>query len=105
MALPTFPIEFVRAGELQVGYADEGDPTAEPVVLLHGFPYDIHSYVEVVPLLVDAGYRVLIPHLRGHGPTRFLDDDTVRSGQQAALGAGLLAFLDALQLEQPILAG
>lgn len=104
MTLSTFPIEYVRAGELDVGYADEGDPTAEPVVLLHGFPYDVHSYVEVVPLLVDAGYRVLIPHLRGHGPTRFLND-AVRSGQQAALGADLLAFLDALHLEQPILAG
>ena len=105
MALPTFPIEFVTAGELQVGYADEGDPTAEPVVLLHGFPYDVHSYVDVVPLLVEAGYRVLVPYLRGHGPTRFLDERSDRSGQQAALGADLLAFLDALDLEQPILAG
>ena len=105
MALLTFPIEFIAAGELQVGYADHGDPTAEPVVLLHGFPYDVHSYVDVVPLLVDAGYRVLVPHLRGHGPTRFLRESADRSGQQAALGADLLAFLDALELEQPILAG
>jgi len=105
MTLPTFPIEFVTAGELQVAYADEGDPAAEPVVLLHGFPYDVHSYVDVVPLLIEAGYRVLIPHLRGHGATRFLDEHADRSGQQAALGADLLAFLDALDLEQPILAG
>jgi pimeloyl-ACP methyl ester carboxylesterase len=105
MTLPTFPIQSVAAGELSVAYVDEGDPTAEPVVLLHGFPYDVHSYVEVVPLLVEAGYRVLVPHLRGHGATRFLDETTERSGQQAALGADLLAFLDALDLEQPILAG
>ena len=105
MALPTFLTEFVTAGELHVGYADEGDPTAEPVVLLHGFPYDVHSYADVVPLLVEAGYRVLTPFLRGHGPTTFLDARSDRSGQQAALGADLLAFLDALDLEQPIIAG
>ena len=105
MTLPTFPTEIVAAGELNVAYVDEGDPAAEPVVLLHGFPYDVHSYVDVVPLLVEAGYRVLVPYLRGHGPTRFRDAASDRSGQQAALGADLLAFLDALDLEQPILAG
>ena len=95
----------VIAGELSVEYVDAGDPHAEPVVLLHGFPYDIRSYDEVVPLLVEAGFRVLVPSLRGHGGTRLLDPDAMRSGQQAALGADLLAFLDALELEEPILAG
>ena len=95
----------VTAGELSVEYVDAGDPHAEPVVLLHGFPYGVDSYVEVVPLLVEAGFRVLVPSLRGHGGTRFLDGSTPRSGQQAALGADLLAFLDALALEEPVLAG
>lgn len=99
------PLRTVDAGELRVAYIDAGDPVAEPVVLLHGFPYDIHSYVDVVPLLTDAGYRVLVPYLRGHGATTFRDDGTVRSGQQAALGADLLAFTGALDLVQPILAG
>lgn len=99
------PARTIDAGELTVSYIDAGDPTAEPVVLLHGFPYDIHSYVDVVPLLTDAGYRVVVPYLRGHGPTTFREHRTVRSGQQAALGADLLAFIDALDLEQPILAG
>jgi pimeloyl-ACP methyl ester carboxylesterase len=99
------PLRTIDAGELTVAYIDAGDPAAEPVVLLHGFPYDIHSYVDVVPLLTDAGYRVLVPSLRGHGPTAFREARTIRSGQQAALGADLLAFIDALQLEQPILAG
>ncbi len=103
--LLTQPARTVTAGELTVAYLDEGDPHAEPVVLLHGFPYDVHSYDDVVPLLVDAGFRVLVPYLRGHGGTRFLRSDTPRSGQQAALGADLLAFLDALALEEPVLAG
>lgn len=105
MALTALPTRTVTAGELHVAYVDAGDPTAEPVVLLHGFPYDIHSYVEVIPLLVEAGFRVLVPHLRGHGGTRFLDESVPRSGQQAALAADLLAFIDALDLFEPILAG
>ena len=103
-SFPT-PLSTVDAGELSISYIDAGDPSAEPVVLLHGFPYDIHSYVDVVPLLTDAGYRVLVPSLRGHGGTSFPEARTIRSGQQAALGADLLAFMDALHLEQPILAG
>lgn len=95
----------IQAGELSIAYVDEGRHDAEPVVLLHGFPYDIHSYDDVVPLLVEAGFRVLVPYLRGHGPTTFLRPDGPRSGQQAALGADLLAFMDALGLERPILAG
>ncbi|MGK3954343.1 alpha/beta fold hydrolase [Microbacterium sp. I2] len=99
------PLRRVDAGELSVGYYDLGSPADEPVVLLHGFPYDVHSYADVVPLLVESGFRVLVPYLRGHGPTRFLDDHADRSGQQSALGADLLAFLDALDLEEPVLAG
>jgi len=104
--IPSFPpFRRIDAGELSMAYVDLGDPHAEPVVLLHGFPYDVHSYAEVAPLLADAGFRVLVPHLRGHGPTRFRDDGATRSGQQAALGADVLAFLDALELEAPVLAG
>jgi pimeloyl-ACP methyl ester carboxylesterase len=103
-SFPT-PLRTIDAGALSVGYVDAGDPDAEPVVLLHGFPYDIHSYVDVLPLLTDAGFRVLVPFLRGHGSTSFRNARTIRSGQQAALGADLLAFIDALGLEQPILAG
>lgn len=99
------PLRRVDAGELSVGYYDLGSPADEPVVLLHGFPYDVHSYTDVVPLLVESGFRVLVPYLRGHGPTRFLKEDGDLSGQQAALGADLLAFLDALDLEEPVLAG
>ncbi len=105
MITPTPLLRRVDAGELSVAYYDLGDPADEAVVLLHGFPYDVHSYSEVAPLLIDAGFRVLVPYLRGHGPTRFLDARSSRTGQQAALGADVIAFLDALQLEQPVLAG
>ncbi|WP_203581142.1 alpha/beta fold hydrolase [Microbacterium hibisci] len=105
MMYPSLQLRHVSAGVLDVGYYELGPAGAEPVVLLHGFPYDVHSYAEVAPLLVDAGFRVIVPYLRGHGPTRFLADDTPRSGQQGALGADLLAFLDALDLHEPILAG
>ena len=71
------PLRRVDAGELSVGYYDLGSPADEPVVLLHGFPYDVHSYTDVVPLLVESGFRVLVPYLRGHGPTRFLKEDGV----------------------------
>ena len=99
------PVEFVRTDLLDVGYVEVGPPGGEPVVLLHGFPYDVHSYVDVVPRLAGAGRRVLVPYLRGHGPTRFLDPATPRSGQQAALGADLVAFLDALRIDRAVLAG
>jgi len=98
-------LRHLAAGELDVAYHDLGSSDAPPVVLLHGFPYDVHSFIDVAPQLVDAGFRVIVPYLRGHGPTRFLRDDTPRSGQQAALGADLLALLDALKLQTPILAG
>jgi pimeloyl-ACP methyl ester carboxylesterase len=90
---------------LDVAFHEAGSADGQPVVLLHGFPYDIHSYVEVAPLLAESGYRVIVPYLRGHGPTRFLRPDTPRSGQQAALGADVIALMDALAIPQAILAG
>ena len=96
---------FVDAGVLRVAYAEHGDPAGRAVVLLHGFPYDVHAYDGVAPLLAGQGLRVVVPHLRGYGPTRFLSDRTPRSGQQAALGADLLALLDALHIERAIVAG
>ena len=96
---------FVDAGVLRVAYAEHGDPAGRPVVLLHGFPYDVHAYDGVAPLLAAQGLRVIVPHLRGYGQTRFLSDETPRSGQQAALGADLLALLDALGIDRAIVAG
>jgi pimeloyl-ACP methyl ester carboxylesterase len=98
-------IRTVKAGVLEVALGEYGDPAGWPVVLSHGFPYDVHAYDEVAPILVDAGAYVLIPYLRGFGPTRFRDADTMRSGQQAALGQDLIALLDALGLERAIVAG
>jgi pimeloyl-ACP methyl ester carboxylesterase len=90
---------------LDIAYDEQGDINGWPVVLLHGFPYDIHTYDEVTPRLVSQGARVITPYLRGYGPTRFLAPAHLRSGQQAALGADLLALLDALQIEQAVLGG
>jgi len=90
---------------LEIAYDEQGEPDGWPVILLHGFPYDIHAYDEVTPALVARGARVVAPYLRGYGPTRFLSPATLRSGQQAALGADLLALLDALHIEQAILGG
>jgi pimeloyl-ACP methyl ester carboxylesterase len=98
-------INEIEAGVLSVGYLRQGPPGGWPVVLLHGFPYDVHSYDEVAPLLAAAGAEVVTPWLRGYGPTRFLDAATPRSGQQAALGRDLLALLDALRLGPVIAAG
>jgi pimeloyl-ACP methyl ester carboxylesterase len=95
----------VRAGVLDVAYHEFGPPGGPVALLLHGFPYDVHSYVEVAPVLAAKGYRVIVPHLRGHGPTRFVDASTPRSGQQAAIGSDLLALLDALGVERAVLAG
>lgn len=102
---PEMLMKTITAGVLEIAYIELGPPEGEPVILLHGFPYDIHSYDEVAPLLAAAGRRCLIPYLRGYGPTRFLDPQTLRSGQQAAVGADLLAFLDALNIERAVLAG
>ena len=90
---------------LNIAYDEQGDAAGWPVILLHGFPYDIHAYDEMVAPLVLSGARVIVPYLRGYGPTRFLSPSTLRSGQQAALGADLLALLDVLKIEQAILGG
>jgi pimeloyl-ACP methyl ester carboxylesterase len=95
----------VDAGLLNVGYAEDGPADGPPVVLLHGWPYDIYSYVDVAPILAARGYRVLIPYLRGYGSTRFLSADSVRNGQQAALAQDIVAFLDALNIDRAVLAG
>ena len=103
-AVPFGPIEQIKAGVLDIGYLDAGPPGRPVVMLLHGWPYDIHSYVDVVPRLVAAGYRTIVPYLRGFGSTRFLLDETVRNGQQAAVAADALALMDALQIDRAILA-
>src|ERR1700744_3496218 len=94
-------MRFVEAGVLKVAYEEHG--SGQPVVLLHGFPYDAHAYDEVAPLL--SGARVIVPYLRGYGPTRYLSASTMRSGQQAALGSDIIALLDALGIQKAILAG
>ena len=99
------PVSTVRTDLLEVGYVEIGPPGGKVVLLLHGFPYDVHSYVDVAPRLAASGCRVVVPYLRGHGPTRFLSPDTPRSGQQAALGADVVALLDALGIERALLAG
>ena len=90
---------------MDIAYEDSGRPEGTPVVLLHGFPYDVHAYDEVAPILAAAGCRVITPFLRGYGPTRFLSADTPRSGQQAALAHDLLALMDALAVPRAVLAG
>ena len=95
----------IEAGVLNVGYAEAGPADGPVVILLHGWPYDIHSFVDVAPLLASAGYRTIIPYLRGYGTTRFLSKDAIRNGQPAALAVDLKDFLDALKIEKPILAG
>jgi alpha-beta hydrolase superfamily lysophospholipase len=84
----------IDAGLLNIGYAELGPPRGRVVILLHGWPYDIHSYVDVAPLLVSAKYRVIVPYLRGYGTTRFLSRDTFRNGQQSALAADVIALAD-----------
>lgn len=104
--LPTLgPIQQVQAGVLEVGYFTAGPADGPAVLLLHGWPYDIHSYVDVVPLLVAGGCRVVVPHLRGHGTTRFVDRVTPRSGQQAAIGVDVVALMDALRIGRAVMAG
>jgi pimeloyl-ACP methyl ester carboxylesterase len=95
----------IDAGVLSVAYAEAGPPDGPPVILLHGWPYDIYSFVDVTPLLASAGYRVLVPYLRGYGGTRFLSNDTVRNGQPSAVAADTIAFMDALKIQSGVLAG
>jgi len=99
------PIRQIDAGILNVGYAEAGPGDSPPVILLHGWPYDIHSYVDVAPMLASAGYRTIIPYLRGYGTTRFLASETIRNGQQSALAVDIIALMDALKIEKAVLAG
>jgi pimeloyl-ACP methyl ester carboxylesterase len=97
-------IKQIDAGVLNVGYAEAGPANGEPVILLHGWPYDIYSFVDVAPLLAGAGYRVIVPYLRGYGTTRFLSSDTFRNGQPAAVAVDIVALMDALKIEKATLA-
>ncbi|KAJ4011488.1 hypothetical protein NW752_008491 [Fusarium irregulare] len=95
----------IKTRTLEVGYYDHGSPAGWPVLLYHGFPYDVHVYDEVVPKLLSNNARVIVPYLRGFGPTRFLSSQTMRSGQQAALGSDVIELMDALNIEKAILGG
>jgi pimeloyl-ACP methyl ester carboxylesterase len=99
------PLKHIDAGVLNIGYAEAGPADGRPAILLHGWPYDIHSYVDVAPILASAGYRVIVPYLRGYGPTRFRSPATFRNGQPAALAVDLIALMDALKIEKATLAG
>jgi len=95
----------IDAGLLNVGYAEAGPADGPVVILLHGWPYDIHSFVDVAPLLAQGGYRVIVPYLRGYGTTRFLSDATLRNGQPAALAVDIIDLMNALKIEKPVIAG
>ena len=99
------PLKQIDAGLLNVGYAEMGPAKGPVAILLHGWPYDIHSFVDVAPMLAQAGYRVIVPYLRGYGTTRFLSDETMRNGQSAALAVDILALMDALGIETATIAG
>ena len=101
----TRAVKQIAAGLLDVGYVEEGPPEGPAVVLLHGWPYDIHTFAEVSPLLAAAGCRVIVPYLRGYGTTRFLSDETFRNGQQSALAVDTVALMDALGIEKAVVAG
>jgi pimeloyl-ACP methyl ester carboxylesterase len=102
---PFGTLKQVDAGLLSVGYAEAGPADGRAVILLHGWPYDIHSYAGVTPVLATAGYRVIVPYLRGYGPTRFLSDATFRNGQQSVLGVDVIALMDALGIGEAIIGG
>src|SRR6476646_7662083 len=95
----------INAGVLNIGYAEAGPAGGPAVILLHGWPYDIHSFVDVTPLLAAAGYRVIVPYLRGYGTTRFLSSDAFRNGQQAVIAVDIIALMDALNIEKAVLGG
>ena len=99
------PLRQIDAGVLNVGYAEAGPTDGPAVILLHGWPYDIHSFVDVAPLLAAAGYRVIVPHLRGHGTTRFLSSGTFRNAQQSVVALDIIALMDALRIGKAVLAG
>ncbi|MGZ0717401.1 alpha/beta fold hydrolase [Pseudomonas palleroniana] len=102
---PTAPLLYARTPMLDVAYEAHGPLDGEPVILLHGFPYDPRGYDDIAPVLAERGYRVLVPYLRGYGPTRFIHDQVMRSGQQAALAKDLLDFMDELSISRATLAG
>jgi pimeloyl-ACP methyl ester carboxylesterase len=99
------PLKQVDAGLLNIGYAEAGPADGPPVILLHGWPYDIYSFVDVAPLLASAGYRVIVPYVRGYGTTRFLSSDTFRNGQQAVVALDVIALMDALKIQQATIGG
>jgi pimeloyl-ACP methyl ester carboxylesterase len=99
------PLRQIDAGVLNVGFIDAGPRDGQPVVLLHGWPYDIYAYAESTPMLQAAGYRVIVPYLRGYGTTRFLSDNTMRNGEQAALAVDVIELMDALAIESAVIAG
>jgi pimeloyl-ACP methyl ester carboxylesterase len=99
------PLKQIDAGMLNVGYAEAGPADGPVVILLHGWPYDIYSFVDVAPLLASAGFRVIVPYVRGYGTTRFLSGDAFRNGQPSALAVDLIALMDALRIEKAVLAG
>ncbi len=99
------PLKQIEAGLLNIGYAEVGPADGPPVILLHGWPYDIYSFVDVAPLLVAAGYRVIVPYLRGYGTTTFLSSATMRNGEQAAVALDIIALMDALKIQKAVLGG
>jgi pimeloyl-ACP methyl ester carboxylesterase len=99
------PLKQIDAGVLDVGYAEAGPAEGTPVILLHGWPYDIHTYVDVAPLLARAGYRVIVPYLRGYGSTRFLSAATAGNGQQSAIAVDMIALMDALKIDSAVIGG
>jgi pimeloyl-ACP methyl ester carboxylesterase len=103
--MPLAGIKQINAGLLNIGYAEAGQSNGSPVILLHGWPYDIHSYDEVAPLLASSGYRVIVPYLRGYGTTQFLSDKTFRNGQPSAVALDTIHFMDALKIEKAIIGG
>ncbi len=105
MATSFANLKQIDAGVLNVGYADVGPANGPAVLLLHGWPYDIHTYVDVAPLLAAAGYRVVVPYVRGYGTTRFLSNETLRNGQQSVVAVDAIALMDALGIDQAIVGG
>jgi pimeloyl-ACP methyl ester carboxylesterase len=102
---PFGPVKQIHAGRLDVGYAEAGPAGGQAVILLHGWPYDIHSYSDVAPMLAERGYRAIVPYLRGYGTTRFLAEDAVRNGQQSVIAVDTIALMDALSIDQAVVAG
>ncbi|HXB96298.1 MAG TPA: alpha/beta fold hydrolase, partial [Puia sp.] len=99
------PLKQVNAGLLNIGYAESGPATGPAVVLLHGWPYDIHSFVDVAPILAAKGYRVIVPYLRGYGTTKFLSGETMRNGQQSVVALDIIHLMDALKIQKAIIGG